>query len=281
MKILEDLTHALGSTLTELLRRMLEHLPSVMGAVLLLLLGLVVARVLRALAMRAALTVDRLMLRFAVAGRAEAPRLPSASARIFGNVVFWVVVLFFMSVATRILGLDVFTAWLSDVVNYIPALLAGGLIIVAGYLLSNIARDLVTAVATTASRQQRELLGRLTQAVILVTAVLVGADQIGIKVDFLVILAACLAGTVIVAVALAVSLGSRNYVANLIGAHHMRQGFYINQTLRIAGHEGRLLDITAVSIVLDTSQGRVSLPGKLFNETPILVVMGGHEDERS
>ena len=82
-----------------------------------------------------------------------------------------------------------------------------------------------------------------------------------------------IAGTAIVGgIALAVSLGSRAYVANLIGAHHLRQAFGMGQRVRIGELEGTILEITAVSVVLETDQGRVTVPAKVYNETPIVLM---------
>jgi small-conductance mechanosensitive channel len=252
-----------------------HYLPSIAGAFVLLLIGWVVARLLRALAVRAAVVVDRALARLtSTSGNMPRSKLPASSARVLGSLVYWLVLLFFITAATQVLGLDAFTAWLAGVVNYVPTLFSGALIIGAGFLLSRLARDLVVATSQVSGTRQRELLGRTVQAIILVTALLVGADQIGIKVTFLVIVAAVAGGTVAISVALALSLGARSYVANLIGGHHFRHSFSVGQTVRVAGHEGRILDLTPVSVVLETEEGRVTLPAKVFGEEAIVLRIG-------
>jgi small-conductance mechanosensitive channel len=118
----------------------------------------------------------------------------------------------------------------------------------------------------------------VVQAGILVTAILVGAEQIGIKVTFLVILAAAVGISLVGAVALALSLGAREYVANLIGAHYLRQRYSIGQLVRVAGHEGRILEQTETAVILETAEGRASIPAKVFNEQTIVLVVGGKRD---
>jgi len=266
----------LGAALRQFAERAGQYLPSILGAFLLLLIGWVVARVLRSLAMRSAVVIDRLLARMTSSGATERAKLPQSSARVLGSLVFWLVLLFFITAATQVLGLSAFTAWLAGVVNYVPTLFSGGLIIGAGFLLSRLARDLVVATSSVGGTRQRELLGRTVQAIILVTALLVGADQIGIKVTFLVIIAAIAGGTVVVSVALAMSLGARSYVANLIGGHHMRHSFSVGQTVRMAGYEGRILDLTPVSVVLETEEGRVTVPARIFGEEAIVLRFGEH-----
>ncbi len=75
------------------------------------------------------------------------------------------------------------------------------------------------------------------------------------------------------AAALSVSLGSRSYVANLIGSHYLRQTYSIGQQVRVDGFEGKILEMSNTSLVLETTDGRVSLPARLFNEAPIVLLI--------
>jgi small-conductance mechanosensitive channel len=149
---------------------------------------------------------------------------------------------------------------------------AGLLIILAGVLLSGFARDLTVAALATLPETQRSQIGRLVQGAVLVTAAVMGADQIGIEITFLVVLAAVTTSAVIGGVALAVSLGARSYVANLIGAHYLRHAFEPGQRVRIGSTEGTILELTAVSLVLETDQGRASIPAKVYNEETIVLL---------
>jgi small-conductance mechanosensitive channel len=275
MQMLNDWGTALSVALTQIIERATQYLPSVLGAFLILLLGWVVAHLLRGMAVRSAILIDRLLSRMTARAHSDRSGLPPSSAKILGSIVFWVVLLFFFTAATQALGLNTFAAWFAGIVNYVPALIAGMLIVAAGFLLSRLARDLVLATSAIGGTRQRELFARAVQAVILVTAMLVGAEQIGIKITFLVIIAAATGGTIAVSVALALSLGARSYVANLIGGHHLRRTFSVGQVLRVAGFEGRILEMTPVTLVLETAEGRVTLPAKVFGEEPIVLKIGG------
>jgi small-conductance mechanosensitive channel len=274
MQILSDWGTALNGAFSQFVERVGQYLPSILGAFLLLLIGWVIARILRTLAIRAAIIVDRMLSRLTSSGSTERAKLPQSSAKILGSIVFWIVLLFFITAATQVLGLNAFTAWLAGVANYVPTLFAGALIIAAGFLLSRLARDLVKATSAIAGNRQRELLGRTVQAIILVTALLVGAEQIGIKITFLVVIAAAAGGTMAASVALALSLGARNYVANLIGGHHLRQAFSVGQQVKVSGFEGRILELTPIAVILETVEGRVTLPAKVFGEEPIVLKIG-------
>jgi small-conductance mechanosensitive channel len=256
---------------TSVLDRAVEQIPAVLGAVVLLLLGWIVAHILRAA------TARMFALAQALGGRLlateSARRHVTRSTGTVETIVFWVVLLFFITAATRVLGLDTFAVWLSRLLEYVPTLLTGALIVAAGWLLSRVVAD-VMVMATTGRLEApaRELLARMAQVTILVVAILVGAEQVGIRITVLVILMAALAMTVVAGITVAISLGARVYVANLIGAHYLRQAFELGQRIRVGGFEGRVLDVSATAVVLETTDGRVTLPGQCYHNEPIVLL---------
>ena len=117
----------------------------------------------------------------------------------------------------------------------------------------------------------------MAQTATLLIALLVGADQIGLEVRWLAILVAVAIGVTLGGAALAVSLGSRHFVANAIGAHYMRQSFRVGERVRVMGFEGRIIDINVNSVVLQTESGRVNVPAGVYSSGAIELL----SDERS
>lgn len=267
--IAESLAGAAGASLEQLA----SQLPNLLAAIVLVLAGWLLARLLRFLAVRGMQALEAALDLLARRTGAGALRFGRSRA-VLGAVVFWMVLLIFVTAATRVLGLQIFTDWLARLLDYVPTLAAGLLIMVAGTILAGFVADVVRATATRLAQAQRNALARLAQGAMLVTALLVGADQIGIEVTWLAILAAIVIASLLSGVTIAVSLGARSYVSNLIGAHYLRQAFRIGQRVRVAGFEGRILEVTPTSVVLETVDGRVSLPGRVYHEEPIVLLTG-------
>ncbi len=257
----------------DILERLTQLLPNLLAAVALLVVGWLAARLLRLLAIRASRMLESLLARIAGPAGAERPRF-GRSSEVLGAVVFWLVLLVFVSAAAQVLGLRTFTDWLARLLDYLPTLAAGLLIVIFGYILAGFVADLVRATTVRLAPAQRNALARIAQGATLVMAILVGADQVGIRVTWLAILAAIAIGSLLGGVTLSVSLGARGYVANLIGAHYLRQAFRVGERVRVAGFEGRILEVTPTSLVLETAGGRVSLPGRVYHEEPIVLLTG-------
>ena len=259
---------------TAILERLVSYLPSFAAAIVLVFVGWVVAKTMRALAIRTALLIDTVLPRLGLPAGLSRFRVARGSV-VVGTVVYWLVLLFFVTTATQVLGLQAFTDWLGKLIDYLPTLIVGLLILTAGWLMSGFAAELMQATVTGLEPGQSAMLERVVRISILVGAILVGADQIGIRITFLAIFIGAIAITVGGGLALAVGFGARGHVANLIAAHHLRQAFTVGQTLQFAGHEGRLLEITATNLIIETADGRVMLPASLFNEHPLTVKTRG------
>jgi small-conductance mechanosensitive channel len=266
-------------SLAVLLQRLAEYLPSLLAAVALLLAGWLLGRLLKSFTVRLVAGADRLWHRLILRGgfpEVASTRRPSSEA--IGKLVFWLVMLFFVTAAADIMGIKVFAEWLSGVVAYLPTLLAGGLILLGGALIANLARDLSETAAASAGLAQSEFVGRAVQIAILSVALLIGAEQIGVQVTFLVSLFTAVIAALFGGAALAFGLGARGYVRNLIAARTLRQRYDVGQRISLAGREGAILEITATAVVLQTSEGEATVPAGLFDDE-VAVLLGEVSDE--
>ena len=268
---MRDFGEVFGGTAATLVDRLTAYLPSVVAATLLLLVGWLLARLLKVLAVRAVLLIDTVLPRLGLPASVSRMRA-GRSAAVVGAIVFWAVLLAFAAAATQVLGLQAFTDWLARLVDYLPTLVVGVLIIAVGWVLSAFASELVQATALRLEPGQRRLLARVVRVSILAAAILIGADQLGVRITFLAIFVGAVALTVGGGVALAVGLGAREHVANLVAAQHLRQAYSVGQVLRVGEHEGRLLEVTATGFVLESAEGRTVLPARMLATQPVTVM---------
>ncbi len=241
------------------------YLPRIALAAVVLLAGWLVAKLLRMISVRLISGLDRVWHRVLVRAGQEQLQARHPPARVIGEIIFWLIILFFLTVAAEILGLGAFVTWGGQLVTYLPMLAAGLLIILAGVILSTLVRQLVAAAARSAGVARGDLIGRAAQGLVLLTAIVVGADQIGIDVGFLAMLAGIVLGTTLGGAAIAFGLGSKTLVSNVIAAHQARQLYHIGDPVRICDVEGKIEEFTPTSVVLQTPEGRVVVPAKRFD----------------
>jgi small-conductance mechanosensitive channel len=271
-----NLAAVVRESLGELAAWIRGHQLNLLGAALLLVLGWVLGLVMRALVARLLRALGRMM-----PGHLRMRGLPRPAAErqisdVIGLIVFWAVVLFFVAAAANVLGLPVLGSALAGIGFHVPRLIAAVLIMAAGLVIGNLARDAAAAAAAAAGTPFAAAIGQIVRASILVAAGLIAVAELGVDITLLTAILSVTLLAVLGAFALAFGLGARDAVSNIIGAHYVRQTFDVGQRVRIGDTEGTLSAITSTAVVLQTPAGQVVIPAKLFSETvSVLVTPGG------
>jgi len=256
-------------------QQLMEFLPRIILALLVLIVGWLLARLLSSLLVRAIGRVDDLWHRM-ISRRGLTPlQTRHPPTRMMGQLLFWILMLIFITISSDILGLNIFGIWLKEVISYIPLAAAGLLIVVVGFVVSSLARDLVSSTVVSAGMMQGDLLGRSVQMVILFIAVSLSIDQIGIDILFLSVIAGIILASMLGGIALAFGLGARTHVSNIIAANQMRQIYQTGDRVRIGDIEGLVLEISVSRVIIETEDGSVDVPAKLFDEQISIIVERG------
>ncbi len=273
MDELSQILKELSGTLTEYWHQTVAFSPKLLSAIFLIALGWIVARILKAFSTRLVSFANRVLNRFLPKGSLSEFQLSSKLTNSFSKIIFWAVLIFFATAATEILGLDAFSIWLRRLVTYFPQIFAGVLIIVFGVLLSTLGRDLTLSATEATHIVYSRILGRVAQGLILVTAIIIGLDQIGIEVSFIVTLLSIVLGAFLGSFALALGLGTKDLVSNLISGHQLQKVYQPGQHLKFGGVDGIILEMNPTSMVLSTKEGRMIVPAKFFHTDPSLLVI--------
>ncbi|MEO1250748.1 MAG: hypothetical protein AAFW81_00200 [Pseudomonadota bacterium] len=263
---------AFEAAVTGAMTAVFAYAPFLAGAAAILLAGWIVATLVRATARRTLGGVNRLFEGVFRRGALSRARLSKTAIAVLSEVLFWGVILLSAAIAARVAKLPAVSGWLNDLAGWLPNLLIGLVIIIAGYLVSVVAGEQAAATARLAKSGQSALVGRLVQSAIFITALIIGLDQLGVNVTFLVALFAVAAGAIFIGFSLAFGLGARDYVSNLIGARTAQRRIKPGARVRIGDYDGDVLEITPTQIALDTAEGRVLLPARLAEEHPVLFV---------
>jgi len=269
MERVTDAVQILRDRLADLATRLIAHLPELIAAVLITLAGWLVGRWLRRLTITVGDRIYRRLEREGPPG-AHGPR-SSVVLRLVGNIVFWTTVVLFATVAVDVAGLSAVRMWLGQLVAYLPHLLLGLFIIVAGYLLSGILREFVEDALASAKVPQSVALGRLAQVIAVVGAVIIGIDQMGVEVTLITTVVSIVVGAFLAGLSLAFGLGARSLVANLVGAHHVRRYLRPGERARIGDLAGEVIELTPTGIVLASELGRVHIPAARFHDEALIV----------
>lgn len=251
---------------------LLPHLFSALG---LLLIGLIIALLLRAWTTMMLRAGNRLIHRRARARGIETAALGRETPSLLSRIVFWVVFLFFLAAAVETLGQPVISNWSNMLTQYLPNVLAAALIVFVGIFLGNIVKAAIERFTHGTQISHGELLGRLSQIMIMMTAILIAIDQVGIQIQLLVIILAIVTGMFGGGIALAFALGAKVSVSNIIASHYVTKSYRVGHTIRIGDIEGRIIDILLTAVIVETEEGVMTIPARRFSDEASLLLKEG------
>lgn len=249
-----------------------SFLPRLGGAVALLLIGLIAARLICRLLIRVmqGLGLDDLADRWGVTDVLERAGLGRSLARVVGRAVRLALTVVIIFAALSLLGLQFLSQSLNQGVLVLPKLLIAGLLVLAGVVLAGFARERVERVS-----YQLDFpipLGRVAQITVLTIFGIIAAAQIAVSTLVLLILIAILLGGVTGTFMLAFGLGGRDVARAVSAARYLRHDYAVGDDISIGDVRGRITSIESTSTVLDAGAGRsLRVPNHLLMEAIVTI----------
>jgi small-conductance mechanosensitive channel len=264
-----------GDLFSRLSQAVTTYFPNIVGAVLLLGVGWISARIVRHSVTRLIARLNRLITGRAVGREMKTSGVDRMTSDIVGAVLFWAVLLFFVAAAMEALGLSVVTSALGRLAGYLPTVLAAALVLLAGLVVGNLSQSVVSKTASSAGLVYAEMLGRAGKVAVLLLTGVVALDQVGVDSTLLILVFSIVIGMVLGGLALAFALGARTMVSNIIASHYLSQACRVGQNIRVGKNQGRIEEIGPSHVILEAVEGRILVPAKEFTETTSIVLLEG------
>lgn len=202
--------------LQETIASTLAFLPRLVGAVVILLVGWIVGRTVATIVGRLADTVelDRAVLSTPIGDMLGGTEQAVSNA--FGTLAAWFVYAIAILAAANALAIQTLSEWIATAVSYLPAFIAGLLVIVFGFVVADFLGDAIKRTQAATRSAYAGVFAAGTKLFLYFMAIVIGLDTMGIDVGILYIFARALAWGIAAAIAigagLAFGLGGRDYV---------------------------------------------------------------------
>lgn len=186
-------------------------LPRLLGAVIVFLIGVLVAIALKNLVVRVSgwLRLDLLAEKLDLKSTLAKAGISLKVGELFGWLVKWFIVIASLIAATDILGWVQITDFLEQVVFYIPNVVIAVVIFLAGMLLANFTRNVVHKAVKAANLESADFLAGIARWSILVFTLMAALVQLQIAEQLIQMLFAGLVAMLAIAGGLAFGLGGK------------------------------------------------------------------------
>ncbi|SFR44822.1 mechanosensitive ion channel family protein [Halogeometricum limi] len=212
---------AVPEFLQEVIAETIAFTPRLIGALLVLLvgwfLGGIAARVVTRIADRVEL--DKATLKTPLGAMLGGTERAVSTA--FGTLARWFVFAVAILAAANVLAIALLSEWVSTAVSYLPAFVAGLLVIVVGFVVADFIGDAILRTQAATETRYTGIFATGTRMFLYFTAVVIGLSTMGINVELLFTIAQAfawgLAAAFAIGAGIALGWGGKDYVASNIG----------------------------------------------------------------
>ncbi len=207
-----NLIDAVITSFQSALALLFEFVPRLLGFLVILLIGWLVAS-----ALAKAVTFllrkvgfDRVADRIGLSRLGQQAGIKTDAADILGKLVYWFVFLIFLVPAVNALGLTAVSTLLAQVIGYLPNVFVAILILFLGTFAATIVADLVRGATSSARVGNPNLFANIARYAIMGFVALIALEQLGIAPALLNILFTAVVGAAALAAGLAFGLGGQD-----------------------------------------------------------------------
>jgi small-conductance mechanosensitive channel len=199
-------------------------LPRFFGALIIVVLGTLIARTLRGLLIG---SLRRMKLSASLERTPFGQFLYNTEIKhtaevVVSNVIYWILLLFVAYTALTVLGLQSVSGILNQILLYIPKVISAILILLLGIMLAGLAEAFVKGLIKSVDPHTGRIVGKVASYLVIVLSAMAAISELGIAQQFILILFTGFVAAVSVALGLAFGLGSKHTVERMMGEWYER-----------------------------------------------------------
>ncbi|MFN4079651.1 MAG: mechanosensitive ion channel family protein [Saprospiraceae bacterium] len=247
--------------------------PKIGLAILVLVLGFIIARFVRRLLRRiiTGMGVDKLSEHLNDIEFVQRSGMKIAISSVVSAIVYYFLILAFFIIATDLLGIQVVTDMVRDLIRYLPSLLTAFALFVAGIFLADGIRKIVQTTLQSIGIPSAKLIASVVFYFLFITMAVSAMAQAKIDTNFISSNLTVVIGAGALAFALGYGLASRDLVANYLAGYYNRNKVRVGDDIRIIGVKGKVVMIDSTSLILQTEDRAIVIPLSKLNTEKVEV----------
>jgi small-conductance mechanosensitive channel len=209
------------------------------------------------------------------------------ATRLAAGSVWAVLIVFAIAALSRLLGPDIAQPGLAAAATRLfarlPDVLIALVLVAVGLVLAAGVRLLTRRALRPVQPAAADPVATLGYWVVVGIAVLLAAEQVGIRTGAVERIALVLLAAIGLALALALGLGARDLVAAIMAGRHVAHIVSVGDEIEVGGHDGTVVALGHASVRLRTATGEVEVPNAVLLRSPVVVIdrAGGDDTTRA
>ncbi len=202
----------------EMLTRIMAYLPVLLGALVILIVGWIVAKAIRRIVdwLLKTVSFDMMADKAGISEVLRKGNLKTTAREVVSSLVYWLIMIMVLVMVVNALGLPKASDILASLFAYVPKVIAALFVLVVAMFLASFVSGIVRIAAGNANLPKPDLLAGISQWAIIIFAVTISLAQLGIAPLLVTATFNIILGGVCLALALAFGLGGKDAAARYL-----------------------------------------------------------------
>ncbi|GAB4199156.1 MAG: hypothetical protein OHK0057_14850 [Thermoflexibacter sp.] len=253
-----------------LLSELLGAVPKILGAILLLILGIIIARLVAVIIIKTLRITrfDEWMHKLKVHDLFEKAQIKTSVAEIIARFAYWVILLIFLVGISETLGWSAVSQKISLFINFLPKVFISLIILIIGLYIASLVRQTIIAAFLSFGLSFGKLVSSAFFYFLLLFVVVIALEQLDIDTTIITSNVLIIIGGAVLAFAISYGFASKDILNNFLASLYSKNNFQIGQKIILEdGAIGEIVKMDNISVTLKTEEGKLILPIKtLINE---------------
>jgi Conserved TM helix/Mechanosensitive ion channel len=273
MKQTPSFTDTLIMTFNDMIKSFMGFFYNLIGAVLILLIGWIVAKAVAAVTkkMLEQVGADKIGDKLNEIDAIKGLKLEIKLSSIISKVLYYFILIFMLRPAADTLGVPAISDMVKLLVEFIPKLISSALMLSAGIFLADALKNFVVTLCKSFNIAAGKLIGTAIFFFLLIIFVIQAVAQVGINTSLLESSFNLLVGGIIFAFAIGYGFASKEILLNIISSFYSKNKYKEGQTIEIDGVKGEIIAMDNTTITLKTLDSKTVFPLQVLQSKKVVI----------
>lgn len=273
MKPTLNFTDTLLATFNDMIRSFMTFFYHLIGAVIILLIGWGVAKMVAAVTKKILEQVgaDKIGDKLNEIDAIKSLKIDIKLSFIISKVLYYFILIFMLQPAADTLGVPAISDMVKLLVEFIPKLISSALMLSAGVFLADALKNFVVTLCKSFNIAAGKLIGTAIFFFLLIIFVIQSVAQVGINTSLLESSFNLLVGGIIFAFAIGYGFASKEILLNIISSFYSKNRYKEGQIIAIDGIKGEIIAMDNTTITLKTGDSKTIFPLQVLQSKTVTV----------
>jgi small-conductance mechanosensitive channel len=265
----------------EMVQGFSSAIPRLITAILVLVVGRMIAGLLRNIIRKALSTIgiDRLAEKLNDIDMVQRSGMRIELSAMIGQAVYYVIMLGFIIMATDALGIQAITDMVRSIVAYLPSLFSALVMLLLGLFLADGMRGILQTTLQSMGVPSAKTIAMGAFYFLFVTVAISALSQAQISTGFMAQNLTVLIGAIALAFAIGYGLASKDLVSNYLASYYNKDKVRVGDDIEFDGVRGKVVLIDASSMILQTPERAIIIPLSKLTTEKVQVIYPDPDEE--